>query len=629
MLKNIYGIEKDHEAIKVAAFSLYLTFLNYLELEPKKVLSKVKFKPLIRWKDKKELDEHEDIKPGNNLYQFSTFKKGLEIFENEFDLIIGNPPWKRGSLDDDIKKYLIANKLPQQIMCAYLHFMSKLMTNGVISLISTAKILFNTGQSYENFRRKFFTENNVNAIINLSVVRDIIFKNATSPGAVFIYRKRNPEADDKRKEYVTYCVPKSIETIKHKQSVVIDASEVKFLPIREILKKNSKIFKIAMWGNVRDLKLIDKIKGIKSIKEHIQNNEWGIGLIKDEKAPAGNIHLKNYPLLPTEKINHYFTVTSNLALLGDRHKTFRTNNKNIFNAPIIIIKEGSKDAEFCCSYLASDTVFLSSVLGISISNKNEKFHKALVACLNSTIASYYFFITSSSWGIDKGGRVQKNDARSFPALPYSMNETKINELAEKVDEIIAIKNSNDIELNEKQGIKKIREQIDEVIYKELNITSNERALIHNALNYSIVLHNRYKASHAEDCANIDNDIVPYAKTLSKTIGTTLKHIDKGVWIEILNSNIDKEPVKIISLHFDNEHDFGSCKISRIDNISELLKDINKYSYEQHSESVYYRKVVKYYTRNVIYLVKPNQRRFWTISQALNDADDILIDLLNQ
>jgi hypothetical protein len=311
------------------------------------------------------------------------------------------------------------------------------------------------------------------------------------------------------------------------------------------------------------------------------------------------------------------------------HKTFRTNNKKIFNAPIIIIKEGSKDADFCCSYLTSDTVYLSSVLGISISNKNEKFHKALVACLNSTIASYYFFITSSSWGIDKGGRVQNNDAISFPALPYSMNETKINELAEKVDEIIIIKKSNKIVLNEKDRIQKIRKDIDEIIYKELKISDNERALINDALNYSIVLHNRYRTSKAEAPANLDNDILPYAKTLSKTIGLTLEYINKGVWVEIVYSNNDREPVKIIALHFDNEHEYGSCKISKKDNISKLLTDINKYCYEQHSESVYYRKLVKYYKGNIIYFIKPNKRRFWTISQALNDADEILIELLNQ
>ena len=95
-------------------------------------------------------------------------------------MIIGNPPWKLGKLDDDVEKYCKENKLPQQIICAYLHFMPKLAPTGIVSLISTAKVLFNTG-GYENFRKKLFTENKVDTIINLAVVRDILFKNATSP----------------------------------------------------------------------------------------------------------------------------------------------------------------------------------------------------------------------------------------------------------------------------------------------------------------------------------------------------------------------------------------------------------------------------------------------------------------
>ena len=75
LLNNIYGIEKDSQAIKVTAFSLYLTFLSYLE--PKKILSKVKFNPIVRWKDKNELAELKGKKLGNNLFQFSISQKTL------------------------------------------------------------------------------------------------------------------------------------------------------------------------------------------------------------------------------------------------------------------------------------------------------------------------------------------------------------------------------------------------------------------------------------------------------------------------------------------------------------------------------------------------------------------------
>lgn len=626
LLNNIFGIEKDSQAIKVTAFSLYLTFLSYLE--PKKILSEVRFKPLVRWNDKKELEELEGKKPGNNLFQFSTFTKDLELLENKFDLIIGNPPWKLGKLDDDVEKYCKENKLPQQIICAYLHFMPKLAPTGIVSLISTAKVLFNTGGGYENFRKKLFTENKVDTIINLAVVRDILFKNATSPGAVIIYRKRGNEIEDNQIENVLYCIPKSVETINCSQSIVIDASEIKFIPVREIIKENSKIFKIAMWGNVRDLKLIEKFNYLKTLKEIIPSDNCATALHKAGNK-NGNPHLKDYLFFPTEAITQYYFSKRSLLPLGNNHKYFRPIKKDIFDAPVVVIKEGTKDGNICSAYVGFNCAYKAATLGIKLKGKSKNYHKTLTAFLNSSFAHYYVFMTSSSWGIDKAGRNQNNSILDLPAIVFEMSENIINQLASKVDEIIVIKNGNKIELDEKYKIESIQKDIDEIIYKELKISSNERSLIEDALNYSIALHNRYIDSKAESFVDPVKEMKTYTKTLIQTINSILKKNNKGAWIEILDSNNSRAPLQIIAIHFDYEQEYGSIKVMSDSNISKLLSEMNKYTYEKHSESIYYRKVVKYYKGKTIYFVKPNQKRFWTISQALNDADNILLDLTNQ
>ncbi|MHB8905104.1 MAG: HsdM family class I SAM-dependent methyltransferase [Melioribacteraceae bacterium] len=626
LLNNIYGIEKDSQAIKVTAFSLYLSFLSYLE--PKKILSEVKFRPLVRWSDKKELEELEGKKPGNNLFQFSTFTKSLELLNHKFDLIVGNPPWKKDKPEEDVKEYLDVNNLPSQIMCAYLHYMPKLAPNGVVCLISAAKIFFNTGGGYENFRKNLFTENKVDAIINLAVVRDILFKNASSPGVVIIYRKRNSAIVNYDNENVLYCVPKSVETINLSRSIVIDASEVKFLPVREILKENSKVFKIAMWGNVRDLKLIEKFSYLKTLKEIIPSDNCATGLHKAVDK-SGNPHLKDYLFFPTEAITQYYVSRSNLLPLGNHHKYFRPIIKDIFDAPVVIIKEGTENGNICSAYVGFNCAYKAATLGIKLKGKSKNHHKALTAFLNSSFAHYYIFMTSSSWGIDKAGRNQNNSILILPAIVFEMTEMVVNQLASRVDQIIAIKSSNKIELDGESRIEFIQKDIDKIIYKELNISSNEISLIEDTLNYSIALHNRYIASKAESFVSPSKEMKTYAKTLIKTINSILKKNNKGVWVEILDSNNSKVPLQIIAMHFDHEKEFGSIEVISNSNISKLLSEINKDTYEKHSESIYYRKVTKYYKGKTIYLAKPNQKRFWSISQALNDADNILLDLTNQ
>jgi len=95
---------------------------------------------------------------------------------------------------------------------------------------------------------------------------------------------------------------------------------------------------------------------------------------------------------------------------------------------------------------------------------------------------------------------------------------------------------------------------------------------------------------------------------------------------VIDTGILSQPVNIVAIHFDNNEMFGSARISSVNDISKLLQQINIDSYQKHSETIYYRKIVKYYRQGIIYLVKPNQKRFWSISQALNDADNILLDL---
>lgn len=622
LLNNIYGIEYDSEAIKVAAFSLYLTYLDYIK--PTKVLNKdARFEPLIRWKDKQDKGNK---KQGNILFQYSTFSKDLTIFENEFDLVVGNPPWLRGGLKEDVTEYIKKEKIPKDIVCAYLDYMPKIAPNATIALISKAKVLFNTEEISQRFRQELFTKNNVDALINLSVVRDVIFENAKAPAAVIIYKKRNEK--NSRKDYVIYCVPKNEKIIKNRRTIVIDASEVKFIPLVEIFKKDSKVFKIAMWGNIRDAVLIEKLNKFQTLQDKILANEHGMGLIKDKLAKKkGNSRLENHYFLKTTDIQPYITNEKKLFELSNQHKSYRTDNRNLYDPPLVLFKEGTNNDSVCSSFIDFKCAFQSSSLGIKIKSRSGDFHKALVACFNSAIGNYYFFLTSANWEISKGGQIQKNEALEFPAFILKINEQTIKNLAALVDEIEINKTSNGTYGNIKTIA--IQKNIDQIIYKELNLSANEIALINDTLNFSVALHSRYKDSNAEGFVIPDKELLPYAETVAKTITSALKNNKKGAWLEVLDTGILKQPVNIVAVHFDNDEEFGYAKVSAINDISKLLQQINRDSYQKHSETIYYRKLIKYYKGGIMYLVKPNQKRFWSISQALNDADSILLDLITQ
>lgn len=622
---SIFGIDKDCEAIKVAAFSLYLTFLNYLEpiqirtdyIEKKRK----RLDPLIRWSDSKELLNRKNDLPGNNLFQFNTFEKS-GVTENKFDIIIGNPPWKKDKPEPKAAKYIKDNNLPAQLVCAYVDYLPSLLKDdGTIAIVISAKILFNTGDIYERFRQKIFLENTIEAIINLAAIREIMFENATAPGCVIVYH-RNKELP--RKDSILYCVPKNAVTISSKQSLVIDATEIKYLPIRELSKYNSKILKIAMWGNMRDYFFLKRLSSFVSILEYFQQNNKGIGLhSKGQKDKTLDAKLKDYSFIPLNRMQKYYTPADGLETLGEKYRKFRAVNKEIFTPPVLLLKRGTTDTEFYCSYADFKCVFTDRIYGISVDEESINLVKANVAALNSSLGTYFLFLTSSTWSVDKQGDLLHEEITAFPAITKDMDASVINLLADRVDEIATLF------MNRNAEITRISEDIDGLIYGLFDVTIEEQALIKDVLSNSVGLQNRYILSKAECSIRSPSVMNDYANALSRTIGKMLQFADNKIWVEQLTTEFIS-PLNIVIIHFTDIQPAGSSIETLVDDVryKDLVDEINNYVLEQHSESIYYRRVFKYYKSDRIYLIKPNERRFWTVSQAFSDADSVLSEMLS-
>ena len=74
-------------------------------------------------------------------------------------------------------------------------------------------------------------------------------------------------------------------------------------------------------------------------------------------------------------------------------------------------------------------------------------------------------------------------------------------------------------------------------------------------------------------------------------------------------------------------DNPEIEISRsIEQIEEKLRTLidNKVS-----SNLWIKRIIKVYHKNVIFLYKPNQKRYWLQSIAIRDADETFVDLYNQ
>ncbi|GEM_PF-288821 len=681
LLNTIFGFEINSEAIKVAAFSLYLALISYLD--PKTLwLEKERLFPYLIYNNKVK----EQNQQGHNLHLQSSLTNTI-LKQPDFDLVIGNPPFKSsktGKLKPEIEEYCLKYGFAQEMVMPFIHRASEFCKeNGKVAIVSTSKILFNKSSVYQTFRDFLFKDNYVETVFNFSTYRKIkndigtnLFANAVGPACVIFFKKIIPSEQN---HYITYICPKPSKNNCFTADLILDALDFYYIPRSECDKSDSLIWKVAMWGTENDFHLINSLKNRKNLKFYLtKKNGWhkGVGF-KFLTPTKDNQYLSNelpdIPVMEAKYIQKYFTNKNDLnydftSLLTEKNKEFYLNYYNVssieelpkinifrglgnietYKEPHILVKCGQSNKQFCASFLDYNCSFKDVVYGISFnieiidnnSIKKVKELKSLTAFLNSKFASYYLFLTSISWGIERE-KVQPNEILSLPALPFEISEEYINKLAEKVDlisfelskeprtDLLFTTQKPNNEYRDNQLISKLENEIDEIIYDSLNLSKRERFLIEDVLNYSLDLFQKGEKLVANKPIKENNEeLIEYLKIICEDFNEFFEFSGDTVWASIQELPYSN-PMRLVAIHLTNEHEAGFIITHPSSKeINELVNEIDKYSYEKFSESLYFRKVVKYYRGDVFYIIKPNKKRFWSRSQAMQDSSSILLEIAN-
>ncbi|MDR0687511.1 MAG: SAM-dependent methyltransferase, partial [Prevotellaceae bacterium] len=249
MVNNILGIEIDPLAIKVAAFSLYLTLVEQLDPKTLWIEKEYRLPYLINNPNDPSLKNRQ----GKNLWCRDTVGEIDAATFEKADLVVGNPPFGTDQISEEIKDYLNTRKYAQEKVLAFLDKAIQFAKDeGKVALIFNTKVLTNTNKKYQNFRKWLFNETYVEKVYNLSVFRKAkkdfggqLFNSATVPVSIAYYRKSFPQ---NILNTIEYCAPKTYVKSNVIDGLVIDSTDIKFLPRHECQKPDTKIWKIAMWG---------------------------------------------------------------------------------------------------------------------------------------------------------------------------------------------------------------------------------------------------------------------------------------------------------------------------------------------------------------------------------------------
>jgi hypothetical protein len=264
------------------------------------------------------------------------------------------------------------------------------------------------------------------------------------------------------------------------------------------------------------------------------------------------------------------------------------------------------------------------VYGIYNPKATKETLKALTGYLNSKFVSYYLFLTSASWGIERE-QIFSTEVFDIPVGSFLTGNENTKAISKFVDEIIRIE--SEFTLDSGNAILPISKEIDKLIFKDFNLKEDDLVLIENLINYSLDFFQQ--GANSISIRPVQKmELEKYVKKVCKNMSRLLVGAKTSFWAKTYNTNLHS-PLSIISIHFNKKNKTGTVIPDTTSDVDTILKKLNDHIYEQHSESIYLRKVVKYYDGDTLFIAKPNEKRYWTEAIALEDSDNISFEMITQ
>lgn len=608
LLHDIFGLEIDETAIRVAAFGLYLTLIN--ELNPKTLWVREDCKLPYLINDEK--DPLCKAHPGCNLYRMNTLTEPIPDNVIGVDLIVGNPPFGGKNLPKEVRAYNERMKFNQECVLPFMHKATEVCPTGQIALICTAKVLFNGSQRAANFRKWLFGKMHVDKIYNFSVMRTMpqnyggnLFADATCPIALIYYTALKKEND-----FISYYAPKTYLKFNASAAIVVDPTDVSYVPTKDCVYDAPYVLKAAMWSDEYAYHRLRQLCRY-SLQRYFDEHSWVYG--RGLNAESQRKVFTPDRLLNARSVRAYHTPQASLT---SNTKAFRNPKKGLFDGPMVVFKQGRHDNAIVCSYFEQPVYFTTSSFAFCTQDKDDA--KILTLYLNSRLAKYFILLLSSSWGIERE-QVLMDEVLSLPSPFALLNENDRVKLVACYNRIVELMS----EVMDHTGeIRTIECDVFNTFAAAFNLSQRDLDTIEGTLNDNLDLFEKSAKSKS---------ILPVTTEELKTYSTVLSaqlmsHLDGSLKVMCYYPDMYSSlPITFVMAQYGESN--GVEMISS-DRMKVYLDEIGKRIFEEKGKSLFFLKEVRYYTQDTIYIIKTNQRRFWNKMQAYDDAVSVIGDILN-
>lgn len=574
---NIFGVDKNDTATKLAKFSLQLALC---QLVPKN--------ELWTWNEDRVFKDLQDTNIfSTDFFDFLTEEKYFH-FHNNLDLIIGNPPFqgigekKYKEYKENLKKigFNFKVEIPRkQLALLFLETSPILLNkNGLICFIQkSTSLLYNKDDISIKYKNHFFNSNKVTQIIDFTLLKDYLFENATVETCAIFYKNEYKE------DYTTlHIVSKLLRNTKEGISFEFDYYNFYEVTKATILEDDT-IWRCNLLGGNRLNHLLKKLNkktdSQTNLKDYLYNylkiekEQFGVGFQISSKDKTADFITDKRILLNVNFENDILEYTT----FPKTQKFGRIRSPKLYEYPLITIKKNISNSKIPVVINEIDTAFDERIVGISFSGNDHKEYKHLYKKLIKNQKSHILQTISS--------------CSQF----YYRGDTAI--LKQDMD-------NWSIPLDK----------------EEINLSDSEKIIMNDVLDYI------YPSWHLGENAEINKketskeELLEFGEVFNQSFNSIYKKENKEQKLAVIYE---------ASTFFALEFEFTDKQITEPKQIdkAEADKQIESLIVSQYGKNTLINKVLRIYSPNKITLIKPKKLRFWLKSIALQDSDEIFDDII--
>ena len=651
LLNRLVGVDVNPEAIRLAAFSLYLAYLNYQE--PRDILRAGPLPHLIYRPDAAETSAVlviADAFASTSDEPSSESTVSLPFPSRAFDIVVGNPPWDEPSrttyqLGDEWTR---DNELPvgdrnlsQQFLWRSLSF---LRPEGAAALLVHSTAFLNARNTSRMFRSHWLQKVQLREIVDFTSSRDLFFDGAVAPFMLIVFQPRELEHPVETVDLVSYSAVRPSKSLAATRALAHAHLERRWVN-QYALANRDYLWKTYAWGNHHDEALMARLDAEEKLERFLPDDPSpGYGYQRGTASPSELL-----ASLPSLDRFDPWGPTSDCRFEHPPIGVKTQPDERRYDGQRIVVANGARSGFGPAARLETSAFsFRHKIYCLPLPSVPEWQAKTILGIILSSLGRYRLFMASGSWGIWRD-KIYGRDIRGLPARMAGEHSNVTLRISGAVDQLVRIRSSemSDRLLNPDVGtemspLNDILFDLNEAVFDLFDATEAERDLVRDFINYTLPLVGRKTRWLAQPMVEIGQHQRGTASDLGSS--ATTSRMDKYLSVFLQRWNRELAPngefawlvvasprAPLIAVVFETQ-DYDTPAISVNEAVDDswrsALKRLGRALERPVTTCIRSTGTLRSVGERSIVIAKRNEARLWTASAAREDAEATILQAIN-